>query len=218
MRVKVKICGMMAPGDVEAARGADALGVVVEVPRSRRNVGLGRAAGLLALVPRGVLRVAVTTSPEPAVIRRILALKPDVLQLHLELPPARWRKVRALVGREIALWGLLGLGEGDPARALERAAALRGAPLDGVVLDTVAGGRTGGTGVTHDWRLSRAAREILAPLPVILAGGLTPDNVAAAIRAVEPDWVDVSSGVEEGGRKSPALIARFLEAVCHAVE
>lgn len=212
MGTKVKICGMVVPGDVAAAGGADALGVVVEVPRSRRNVGLERAAELFSLMPRGALRVAVTTSPEPRTIRRILGLRPDVLQLHLELPPARWRGIRAAVGGRARLWGLLGIGAGAP----ERAAALRGAPLDGVVLDTAAGRRTGGTGIPHDWRLSRAAREILGPLPVILAGGLTPENVAAAIRAVEPDWVDVSSGVEEGGRKSPALIARFVEAVRRA--
>ena len=109
--------------------------------------------------------------------------------------------------------------EGEPeGRLLKRARRLRGAPLDGVVLDTVFRGEAGGTGRPHDWRLGRAVREVLRPLPVILAGGLTPEHVGAAIRTVKPDWVDVSSGVEEGGRKCPQKVRAFLEAVRGATE
>ncbi len=220
MRVRIKICGFRSPDEARfAAVGADAVGAVVGVPRSPRNLGLERAAELFAAVPAGVLRVAVTVSPDPRVIRDILGLGPDVLQLHLELPPRGWGEVRAVVGERALIWGLLGMREGEPEEdLLRRARALRGAPLDGVVLDTVARGRAGGTGTAHDWGRSRLARDILYPTSVVLAGGLTSENVAAAIRAVEPDWVDVSSGVEEGGRKSPAKIARFVEAVRHAAE
>ncbi len=218
MRVRIKICGLRGPEDMTAARGADAVGAVVAVPRSPRNLDLARAAELFSMVPEGVLRVAVTVSPEPRVLRDLLSLGADVVQLHVELPPRRWREVRALVGEETAIWGLLGIGNRGLEGLLERAKALKRTSLDGVVLDTVAGGKSGGTGVAHDWGRSRLVRDVLYPIPVVLAGGLTPDNVAAAIRAVEPDWVDVSSGVEDAGRKSPAKIARFVEAVRHAAE
>ncbi len=219
MRAKVKICGMRSPDDISAALGADALGAVVEVPRSPRNLALAQAAELFARIPGGILKVAVTTAKDRGLIGRILELGPDVLQLHLELPPRGWEEVRAWVGRKAMIWGLLGMREGESEGALlERAQMLRGAPLDGVVLDTVVRGSAGGTGKTHDWRLSRAVREALYPHPVILAGGLTPENVREAIRTVEPDWVDVSSGVEERGRKCPRKVRAFLEAVRGAIE
>ncbi|NOX44816.1 MAG: phosphoribosylanthranilate isomerase [Caldiserica bacterium] len=220
MRVRVKICGLRSPDEARfAAVGADAVGAVVAVPRSPRNLDPARAAELFAAVPAGVLRAAVTVSTEPRVLHDLLSLGPEILQLHVELPPRRWGEIRALVGERALIWGLLGVRVEEPEEALlRRARALRGAPLDGVILDTVARGRAGGTGTAHDWGRSRLARDILYPTPVVLAGGLTPENVAAAIRAVEPDWVDVSSGVEEGGRKSPAKIARFVEAVRHAAE
>lgn len=213
MRVRVKICGIKEPTDVAAASGADALGAVVEVPRSPRSLGFHRAAELFRLIPRGVIRVAVTTATDPGAIRRILGLRPHVLQLHVELPPRRWREIRALVGEDTRLWGLMGIGNQERDELVEKARRLKAAPLDGVVLDTAAGGRTGGTGTVHDWRRSRAVREVLCPVPVILAGGLSPGNVREAIRAVEPDWVDVSSGVEEKGEKCPEKIRAFLEAV-----
>ncbi len=218
MRVRVKICGMKEPRDIAAASGADALGVVVEVPCSPRNLELHRAAELFRLVPQGPLRVAVTTAAEPEAIRRILGLRPHVLQLHVELSPRRWREIRALVGEGTQLWGLLGIGDQERDELVKKALGLKGTPLDGVVLDTAVGARTGGTGMAHDWRRSRAVREALYPVPVILAGGLSPGNVREAIRAVEPDWVDVSSGVEEKGRKCPEKIGAFLEAVRGAAE
>lgn len=219
MRPKVKICGMRSPDDISAALGADALGAVVEVPRSPRNLVLTQAAELFARIPGRILKVAVTTVKDRELIRRIVGIGPDVLQLHLELPPRGWEEVRVWVGRKAMVWGLLGIREGEPEAALlERARMLRGAPLDGVVLDTVVREGAGGTGRTHDWRLSRTAREVLHPLPVILAGGLTPENVGEAIRTVEPDWVDVSSGVEEGGRKCLRKVRAFLEAVRGAIE
>jgi phosphoribosylanthranilate isomerase len=85
---------------------------------------------------------------------------------------------------------------------------------DAVLLDTRTSTRIGGTGVTHDWSISRRIRDAIWPRPTILAGGLTPDNVAAAIARVAPYAVDVNSGVSlRRGVKSPERMARFIAAV-----
>jgi phosphoribosylanthranilate isomerase len=96
--------------------------------------------------------------------------------------------------------------------ALDRAAAY--AKLaDALLLDTRTADRLGGTGRTHDWSISRRIVASVAPTPVILAGGLTPDNVAAAIAAVRPAGVDVNSGVEDAtGAKDPRRMKAFLAA------
>lgn len=213
MKVKVKICGLQSVADVLAAQGADALGVIVATPPSPRNLDLDTAREVLSAVPPGVLKVAVTTAVAGEILRGIVAaLRPDVIQVHRDLPPARWRVIREEL-RGPALWGLLGIG-GQPEEIAPRARALREAPLDGVVLDTKLAGKSGGTRVPHDWGVSRRLRELLQPLPVILAGGITPQNVLEAIRKVEPDWIDLSSGVEgEEGHKSPHKVAELLRKV-----
>ena len=82
--------------------------------------------------------------------------------------------------------------------------------VDGIILDSRTADRLGGTGLTHDWSISRRIVEEL-PLPVILAGGLTPDNLEAAINAVHPYAVDVNSGVETDQKKDPEKVRKFIE-------
>ena len=219
MKVKVKICGLKSVADVLAAQGADALGVIVATPPSPRNLDLDTAREVLSAVPPGVLKVAVTTAATGEILRRIVAaLRPDVIQVHRDLPPARWRVIREELWGP-ALWGLLGIGGELEEEIAPRARALREAPLDGVVLDTKLAGKSGGTGVPHDWGVSRRLRELLQPLPVILAGGITPQNVLEAIRKVEPDWIDLSSGVEgKEGHKSPHKVAELLKKVRNEAE
>jgi phosphoribosylanthranilate isomerase len=90
---------------------------------------------------------------------------------------------------------------------------------DAILLDADAGLRFGGSGELADWALIDRQRDMLSGLPLILAGGLMPDNVAAAIAAVRPQAVDVASGVErEPGRKDPALVAKFIAAAREAWE
>ncbi len=219
MTVKVKMCGLRSRQDVQACAGADAMGVVV-LADSPRCLSLAVAEGVLESVPPGMVRVAVTTCSKPAQLRQIVTqLAPDAIQVHRELPPRLWREIHAAVGDETPVYGLLGV---RPAAKLEillmHALALRVAPLTGVVLDTVLPTAAGGSGTTHDWGLSRRVREALYPVPVMLAGGLTPENVRQAVGAVAPDWVDVSSGVEEGGRKSPDKVQAFLRKAQHETE
>ncbi len=197
MRVWVKICGLTSEAALHAAieAGADAVGFVFAA--SPRRVLAREAARLAARVPAGILRVAVMRHPLPAQWDEVAAvLQPDWLQTEagdfalLRLPPG----VQKLpVYRDVADLDSAALGRED--RALFEAPA-------------------SGTGEAPDW--DRAAR--LAPLTrLVLAGGLTPENVGEAIRRVRPWGVDVSSGVESAlGIKDPAKIAAFIAAVRRA--
>lgn len=193
-RVFVKICGLREPAMVQAAveAGADAVGFVFA--ESPRRVELAEALALAARVPPGVLRVAVMRHPEPAECERILGeLRPDWLQTDVgdfagvSLPPG----VQPLpVYRD--------LPDLDSARLAREDRVLFEAPASG-------------TGQRPDW--ARAA-DHARRTQLVLAGGLDPDNVAAAIRQVRPWGVDVSSGVESArGRKDPEKIRAFIAAV-----
>ncbi len=210
--IKVKICGMRSLQDVKACQGADALGFIVVTPESPRNIGLGLAERLMAAAAPGQLKVAVTASVEPKTLARIaFALEADILQVHAELSFRKWEEVRTALPAGVKLYGLLGISDSEAKTALiERACALARAPLDALVSDTKSDHKSGGIGRPHDWRKSRAIREAIYPLPVILAGGLTPDNVREAIKIVKPKWIDVSSGVEEEGIKSPRKVEELL--------
>src|SRR5439155_14941175 len=136
-------------------------------------------------------------------------VRPQVLQLHggfaLDTLPALREAFPAL--RIVIAVHVDGEGTLDEARRVARS-------VDGVLLDTKTATRIGGTGITHDWAISRRVREALRGRPVILAGGLTPDNVGRAIAEVRPYAVDVNSGVSvRRGVKSSELMARFIRAV-----
>ncbi len=119
----------------------------------------------------------------------------------------------------LRILSLLSVEEDEAVEALvELALTLREAPLDAILLDSGFGGRKGGTGVPHDWEKSRRIVEKVAPFPVVLAGGLTPENVAHAVEIVKPYAVDVASGVEdETGAKSERKVQAFLGAVGRGV-
>ncbi|HVL86611.1 MAG TPA: phosphoribosylanthranilate isomerase [Candidatus Thermoplasmatota archaeon] len=204
--MKVKICGNQAAEHVRGALAADALGFVVASPRSQRNLLLAQAAALVRSVPPFVETVAVTAAQtEPEVWRIAREINPSAIQLQGWTDVAALRRLRGAIGQRLIV-GVAVTGDD----AVERARAL--APhCDAILLDSAKEGRIGGTGTTHDWSLSRRIRDALHPFPVVLAGGLSPDNVGDAIAAVEPWAVDVASGVEAGGKRSDALVARFLE-------
>jgi phosphoribosylanthranilate isomerase len=204
MPVRVKICGITSPEDgIMAARaGADAIGLVFW-PRSPRYVDLDKARAIAAAVSPFVLRVGVFVDATTDEIgRAVHAAGLDVVQLHGDEPPEVFDRLprRGLKA--------LRVGPGfDASRALsyQRHAA-------GLLLDTQAKGVPGGTGETFDWAVAEWVRTQVSCL--VLAGGLTPDNVGDAIATVKPDAVDVSSGVEsEPGRKDPNKVRAFIEAV-----
>jgi indole-3-glycerol phosphate synthase/phosphoribosylanthranilate isomerase len=206
-RTVVKICGITSVEDglVAARAGADAVGLVFW-PRSPRHVTLEQARRISHALPPFVTRVGVFVDAERAFVERAVEQAGlDLLQLHGDEPP----ETCASLPRP----ALKALRVGPGFRAEE--AARYAGHARGLLLDTRLddeGGLPGGTGVPFDWSLVRTIREKASFL--MLAGGLTPDNVRVALSAVRPDAVDVSSGVESApGRKDAARVRAFVDAV-----
>lgn len=205
-RLLVKICGIRRLEDARfaAASGADAVGFVFWY-MSPRRVDPEQAAAITAELPDQVLRVGVFVDAPRDEIERVSQLVGlDLLQLHGEEPP------EALEG--LSRPALKAVRVGPRFTAEE---ALRySKTAQGIVVDTRLPGQTlmpGGTGVPFDWSLVANLAEQVPFL--MLAGGLSPTNVAEAVRAVRPDAVDVSSGVERmPGRKDPERVKAFIEA------
>jgi phosphoribosylanthranilate isomerase len=205
-RVSVKVCGITRPEDglLAAEAGADAVGFVF-YPMSPRRVEPAQAAAIARELPPLVARVGVFVDATRDEIARVAdEVGLDVLQLHGDEPP------EALEGLPRRALKAVRVGAGfTPEHALRYGAAA------GVVVDTRLVGQTampGGTGTPFDWTLVRGLRDQVGFL--MLAGGLTPDNVAEAIGEVRPHAVDVSSGVERlPGLKEPARVRAFVEAV-----
>ena len=209
----VKICGINDPAAMRAAAdaGADFLGFVF-FPPSPRAVTPAEAAALSATVAGGPLRVGLFVDPTDDALDATLAALPlDILQLHGEETPDRCAAIRARFGRPV----MKALGIASPAD-LDALAAYAPA-VDRFLLDAKAppgAPLPGGNAAPFDWTLT-AGRAI--PRPWLLAGGLTPDNVAEAIRVSGAPGVDVSSGVEKArGVKDPARIAAFVSAARQA--
>lgn len=204
MATRIKICGLTSPEDAlaAAAAGADAVGLVFW-SGSPRAVEPAAARRIVAALPPFVLRVGVfVDAPADELARVADDVGLDLLQLHGREPLALLERLsrRALkavhVESEAELDGALAWAE-------------RGAAL---LVDARGGSAPGGSGRRCDWAWARRLRE-RAPF-VALAGGLTPENVAEAVRAVEPHAVDVSSGVESApGRKDESRMQAFVTAV-----
>jgi len=203
---RVKICGLTRPDDVGLAveLGAAWIGFNFAAASPRR-VDARRAEELSRAGGRSALRVGVFVTESPAAIREAVeAARLDLVQLHR---PLRLEDVEESPAPIVAVAHVGPSGPDLPPDALlARCAAL--------LFDTRVPGLPGGTGKAYDWR-AVAGRG--SAVPVLLAGGLSPDNVADAIRAARPFGVDVASGVESSpGVKDPARLRRFFEAVARA--
>ncbi|WP_300516855.1 phosphoribosylanthranilate isomerase [Aliiroseovarius sp.] len=207
--VSVKICGLTRPDHVAAAAGAGARYVgFVFFAKSPRHVTVEQAAALALDVPMGVAKVALTVDADDATLDEITAKVPfDMLQLHGRESPERVAEVKARYG--LPVMKAVGVAEPADVAAIDTYAAV----ADQVLVDAKAPKGAvlpGGNGLAFDWTL--VARKYW-PCPWMLAGGLTPDNVAEAIRRTGARQVDVSSGVESApGEKDADLIARFVAA------
>lgn len=213
--VHVKICGLTSQESVAAAVAAGARYVgFVFFPKSPRHLQLAAAAGLAASVPEGVCKVALTVNAEDAELDRLVDTVPlDMLQLHGGESPDRVAEVRARFGLPV----MKAVGVADEADLSGLADYLRAA--DQVLVDAKPPKNSdlpGGNGLAFDWRLIAGRRW---PVPWMLAGGLTPENVAEAIAMTGARQVDVSSGVESApGIKDPARIQAFLSAAGKATD
>ncbi|MDI6893662.1 MAG: phosphoribosylanthranilate isomerase [Bacillota bacterium] len=206
MRVFVKICGLTRPEEVAwaAEAGADGVGLVFH-PASRRAVTVERARRLAAEAPPGVIRVGVVAGPSLEELLTLVDGVPlDAVQWHGPYREAVMEELRRLRPRVKMVVAAALSGGKDGYRDALRLAGL----ADYLLLDTLVG--RGGTGVPWDWDL---ATGLALPLPVIVAGGLTPENVGTALERVRPAGVDVSSGVESAGVKERGKMHRFVQAV-----
>jgi phosphoribosylanthranilate isomerase len=205
--VEIKICGLSTPEAVDAAVAARATHIgLVHFPPSPRHVTLEQAARLRVRVPPEVKVVLLLVNEQPIpTLQAIEAVKPDVVQFHGSETP-EWLALLQQGGAK-ELWKAIGIKN---AESLDKARRFQGA-ADLLIYDAPAQKLPGGTGLAIDWSLFNGFRH---EMPWGLAGGLTPDNVADAIRATGAPLVDASSGLESApGVKDLARIAAFCAAV-----
>ncbi len=200
-RVRIKFCGITRGEDagLAAAMGVDALGFVFTAG-SRRVIDPATAAAIVRGLPPLVTAVALFMDDEPAWIRQVISIvRPQLLQFHGEESPL-----------DCAQYGIPHLKAVPMASVADVASyAARYPAAAGFLLDAHASGEPGGQGARFDWK-----RDLRLDRPLILAGGLDPDNVGEAIRLVRPFAVDVSSGIEsEPGVKDRERMQAFVSAV-----
>jgi phosphoribosylanthranilate isomerase len=202
---RIKICGLQDKSDLDGAlaAGADAVGFVVEVERSRHCITAADARELVRNVPVFVKSVVVISPQDiDEAVRLSRETNADLLQVHSTLCAGDISALKGLVPQKVIV--------ASPAESEEVLAMA--AVADAVLLDTYKDGMLGGSGVAHDWNVSAALARRLS-VPVILAGGLQPENVCEAVRMVRPYAVDVSSGVETDGRKDALKMRAFVNGV-----
>jgi len=196
------MCGITSVGDAEAAveAGADALGLMF-YPGSPRRISLATAQAIERQLPPFIIRVGVFADPAPEdVLSAMHQCGLNLLQFHGQETPE-------FCGQ----FGIMTM----KAFRIRDAHSLREIPnyqTDAFMLDSYVAGKAGGTGETFNWELAVEAGKF--GKPIFLAGGLTPENVADAVRTVRPFGVDVSSGVEKApGKKDPKKMRDFIAAV-----
>ena len=202
MSTKVKICGITSVADAQTAAeaGADMIGLMF-YEGSPRHITLPQAVEISRSLPPFVQRVGVFVNPEPAqVMEAITACGLNLLQFHGDEPSE--------FCTQFGLMSVKALRVRDAASI----AALEQYQTEAFLLDAYSKAGLGGTGERFNWDLAVEAQKF--GKPIFLAGGLTPENVADAVRQVRPFAVDVSSGVESSpGKKDAAKVKAFIEAV-----
>jgi phosphoribosylanthranilate isomerase len=197
--VRVKICGITSVEDALQAvqAGADALGFVF-YERSPRNLDPLRAAKIISNLPPFVQTVGLFVNADAGFVNDTAdRCRLDLVQLHGDEPPEYCEQVRRRVIKAFRV------------RDASSLAPVRDYRVAGILLDAYSPGAFGGTGLSFNWELAGIAKKFG---PVILAGGLAPDNVREAVERVAPYAVDVSSGVElSPGKKDPEKVREFIK-------
>jgi phosphoribosylanthranilate isomerase len=206
--VSVKICGLATVNDVRACAdaGANYMGLVF-FEKSPRNIIIPAARELALAAPLGLAKVALVVNPNDAELDAITSSVPlDMLQLHGRETPERVAEVKARYG--LPVMKAVGIADGDDLPKLESYFGV----ADQILVDAKppkGGELPGGNGLSFDWCLIAGRRW---PCPWMLAGGLTPENVAEAVKMTGAKQVDVSSGVEDApGQKNVELIQKFVQ-------
>ncbi|MEX0280767.1 MAG: phosphoribosylanthranilate isomerase [Arenibacterium sp.] len=207
---RFKFCGLTEQKDVDAAVAAGAAFVgFVFFPKSPRNLDLEAARDLALAVPPGIAKVGLVVDADDSELERIMRVVPlDMLQLHGRESPERVTEIRARFG--VPVMKAVGVAEADDLDAVDRYAKV----ADQLLLDAKPpkdGELPGGNGLAFDWRLLTGRRW---PVPWMLAGGLSSENVAQAVAMTGARQVDVSSGIEDApGRKSVEMMQAFADAL-----
>lgn len=214
MKVRVKICCISSPEEARLAisYGASALGLVSAMPSGPGPIPEELIAEIAAIIPPGVSSFLLTSKQDAAsIIEQQRKTRVNTLQLVDAVPVETYSDLR----RELPGVAIVQVVHVTGDQAIQE--ARRVAPsVDAILLDSgnpaLGVKELGGTGRTHDWRISRRIRAEVA-VPVFLAGGLHAENVVDAIRAVEPYAVDVCSGVRSNGRLDEGRLSRFFRSV-----
>ena len=206
--VSVKICGLATVDDVSACAdaGANYMGLVF-FEKSPRNITIPAARDLALAAPVGLAKVALVVNPSDAELDAIAGTVPlDMIQLHGRETPERVAEVKARYG--LPVMKAVGIADANDLPKLESYFGV----ADQILVDAKppkGGELPGGNGLSFDWRLIAGRRW---PCPWMLAGGLTPENVAEAVKMTGTKQVDVSSGVEDApGQKNAELIQKFVQ-------
>lgn len=209
MKTRVKICGLKEAEHIKIAAeaGASYVGFVF-FEKSPRNVTVAQAKSLAIDVPMGVAKVALTVNADNAFLDQLLETVPlDMLQLHGKETPERVLEVKERYG--LPVMKAIGIATEEDTKQID----LYGAVADQLLVDAKApkgAELPGGNGLAFDWKL---VKRKFWPKPWMLAGGLTPENVALAVQMTGAKQVDISSGVESApGVKDPDLIRAFIKA------
>ena len=214
MDIRVKICGLKEPAHVAAAAEAGAAYVgFVFFEKSPRNVGIAQARDLAVEAPVGVAKVALTVNADDAFLDKLVDTVPlDMLQLHGRESPERVAEVRARFG--LPVMKAIGIADAEDVAKIDT----YGAVADQLLVDAKPPKNAdlpGGNGLSFDWRL---VNRKYWPRPWMLAGGLTADNVAEAVKMTGARQLDLSSGVESApGVKDIGMIRTFMKAVQNAL-
>lgn len=208
MRVEVKICGLRRGTDAAVAvrSGASYLGMIF-IPGARREVRATAARDIVAAAAGRPVFGVFASDDADAILQHRDRSGLSGAQVHGDLRPEVAARLRS---HGMLVWRVVRVSDAAGARAAGRAAP----GVDAVLIEPKVAGALGGTGTPLGPGLGRLARMALAGRRMVLAGGLRPDTVAAAVAEIGPDVVDVSTGVERiPGDKDPALIRSFLEAL-----
>lgn len=220
--LKVKICGQTSLADCEmsVAHGADHLGVVLDVAWSARSLTVEQATPIFKKFGDITFLLLFDRSPGDGMLDAVRTLNPCAIQLTGKETPETAGAIRSATEKPVyKSIHLPPIGEGTPdlgplVEAMEKYAD---ADVDGFILDTSSGGMYGGTGKRSDWTLAAELVRV-SPLPVFLAGGINPDNVAEAVRVPGIYGIDLASGVESGkGKKSEDLVKKLFQEIRRAV-
>jgi phosphoribosylanthranilate isomerase len=215
MNLWIKICGNTSAADALLAvdSGADAVGFVFA--SSPRHVTESEVAGIVARLPKTIETIGVfVDAGAEEIYSAVRMCHLTGVQLHWDSAPDLPARLKSRLGQQLRVLRVLHFGDGLAERAAELAAAYEKDPnADGLLIDSRSAAAAGGTGLAYDWK--RAAKTIFKNAnarKLIVAGGLTPQNVGEAIAALQPWGVDVVSGVEaEPGRKDPLKVREFVK-------